>query len=256
MAVYAAQVHAIDRGVGQIIQCLEKYGRLENTLILFLSDNGGCAEILSDNWPRSLHVPYELSDGSPVFVGKRLDRLPGPKNTYASYGVGWANASNTPFTYFKHYIQEGGIGTPFIVSWPLGIDSQLSGSVIEQVGHIKDIAATLFDITGSEYPENFNGRPITPLEGISLKPNLSGKKVPVNPLFWEHHGNRGVRNGDWKLVSIKNGPWKLYDLASDRSEQADLASEKKTVKDKLILQYQEWATRVGVVKNPSSANNN
>jgi arylsulfatase len=254
MAVYAAQVYSMDQGIGRIIDQLEESGEFENTLILFLSDNGGCAEILSEVWPRSLHVPYEMSDGSPVFRGKHPDRLPGPANTYASYGVGWANASNTPFTYFKHYIQEGGISTPLVVSWPKGIPRAMKGRTTAQVGHIKDIMPTILEVAGAAYPERFQGNRVTPTEGFSLVRSLAGKEVSVPPLFWEHHGNRGMRSGDWKLVGIKNGPWELYNLAQDRIESRDLASQYPDRVSAMAAEYRGWADRVGVVENPQNAN--
>ncbi len=250
MAVYAAQVDAMDAGIGRVITALEETGQLDNTLVFFLSDNGGCAEVLSEKWPRSLHVPYKLADGSPVFRGMHKDHLPGPANTYASYGPGWANASNTPFSWFKHYIQEGGISTPLIIHWPDAIAPASRGGFIQQVGHVKDIMATVVDAADADYPESFKGNPITPMEGISLLPNLEGRLVDAAPLFWEHHGNRGMRKGYWKIVSVNNGPWQLFNISTDRIEARDLAESHPEIAASMVADYQEWADRVGVVENP------
>lgn len=250
MAVYAAQMFVMDEGIGRILEVLDEAQAFDNTLILFLSDNGGCAEVLSARWPESLHVPYRMADGTPVVRGLDPDHLPGPANTYASYGVGWANASNTPFTYYKHYIQEGGIATPLVVSWPEGLASSARGSVTDQVGHVKDLMPTLLDLSGLAYPETRNGVPLTPLSGLSLAGNFRGDTVPIEPLFWEHHGNRGVRQGKWKGVSIKNGPWMLYDVEKDRIEAKDLAGEYPERLKLLVASYAEWAESVGVVENP------
>lgn len=250
MAVYAAQMYSMDQGIGRIVEALRDTGQLENTMILFLSDNGGCAEVITERWPRSLHMPYELLDGSPVFRGKHLDRLPGPANTYASYGVGWANASNTPYTWFKHFIQLGGTLTPLVISWPAGTAEGVAGSVTDQIGHVKDFMPTFLEVANAAYPETFKGQPITPHEGISLVPNFKGEQVEPKTLYWEHNGSRGVLDGYWKLVSIRNRAWALHDLRTDPLELTDIGDSMPEVRAQLLSKYQAWADRVGVVENP------
>jgi len=250
MEVYAAQMESMDRGIGEIMAALRRQGVYENTMVLFLSDNGGCAEVITERWPRSLHIPTETRDGRPVSLGRPADGRPGAEDTYASYGVGWANASNTPFRYYKHYVHEGGIATPLVVSWPAGLPRERQGQWTTQVGHVKDIMPTLLELTGAAYPREFAGHPLTPLEGISLVPALQGGSVEIGPLFWEHHGNRGMRDGDWKLVARAKSGWELYDFSQGRDETADLSKAHPEKVAALARRYQEWADRVGVVENP------
>jgi arylsulfatase len=218
--------------------------------VVFLSDNGGCAEIITDRWPRSLHMPLATRDGRPVRRGPAAGDTLGSDTSYASYGVGWANASNTPFRQFKHYIHEGGISTPLVVAWPSGIAPAVRGTVTPQVGHIKDLMPTFLELAGVGYPETFRGHALTPLEGRSLAPVFRGATVDTGPLFWEHHGNRGVRDGRWKLVAEAKGAWELYDLSTDRGEQRNLASAQPERVRELLAAYAAWAQRVGVVENP------
>ena len=247
MEVYAAQVDRMDQGIGRIIDQLEKQGQLKNTIIFFLSDNGGCAELLSEKWPRSLHIPLETASGQPVQKGNNPDIMPGPEFTYQSYGVGWANASNTPFRLFKHYIHEGGISTPLIVHWPKHLKRK--SQVRTQVAHVKDLMATCLELGRAAYPRTFKGQTILPHEGISLVPSFRKNVNLINDLYWEHHGNRGMRSGDWKLVAEQKQVWELYNLASDRIEMRNLAGEKPDILASMIEKYQQWARRVGVVEN-------
>ena len=247
MEVYAAQVDRMDQGIGRIIRQLEKDGRLENTVIFFLSDNGGCAELITEKWPRSLHMPKETAEGQQIVRGNNPQVMPGPGLTYQSYGVGWANASNTPFRLYKHYIHEGGISTPLIVHWPKGVKKRRQ--VRTQVGHVKDIMVTCLDISGVSYPQLFHGRTITPHEGVSLLPSFRKDTNIANDLYWEHHGNRGVRSGNWKLVAEQKKGWELYDLSNDRVEIQDLAVKYPEVLADMTRKYKQWAKRVGVVKD-------
>ena len=152
----------------------------------------------------------------------------------------------------KHWVHEGGISTPFIAVYPEKIGAGRIYS--EKAGHIIDLMPTFLAFAGGTYPENFNGNKITPMEGISLKSVLTGGKMErKQPLFWEHEGNRAMRNGDWKLVSQydyrnrKFMSWELYNLKTDRSELTDLSSEKPDLKNKMIQEYEQWASRVGVI---------
>jgi arylsulfatase A-like enzyme len=224
MAVYAAQIDRMDQGIGKVIAKLKETGALENTLILFLADNGGCAEAINSGQP-----------GVP----------PGPKESFKSYGLPWANASNTPFRMFKHWVHEGGISTPLIAHWPGQI---APGAITHQPGHLIDIMATCLELTGAKYPEEFNGRKITPLEGKSLVSIFNGQQHQSHQaIFWEHEGNRAVREGDWKLVALNNGAWELYDISKDRAELNNLAEKEPQRVKRMAEMYDNWAKRAGVV---------
>lgn len=245
MEVYAAMVDRMDQGIGQILKSLEESGQAENTLMLFLSDNGGCAEELG---PRaaSLHIPLKTRDGRPVRQGNRPELAPGAPDTYQSYGQGWANASNTPFRLYKHWVHEGGIATPLIAHWPKRL--RKPGSLNTEPGHLIDIMATCLDAAGAKYPREFAGRAITPLEGRSLIPCIEGsQRAPHPALYWEHEGNRAVREGKWKLVSRYPGAWELFDLEADRTELNDLAAKAPQTAERLAARYDAYAKRAQVV---------
>ncbi len=228
MAVYAAQIDRMDQGIGKILAKLNQVGKEENTLIMFLSDNGGCHET-----------------GPLGFDSRKNGLPPGGVDSYMSYGQSWANASNTPFRLFKKYTHEGGIATPLIVRWPAVIKN--NGSITHQVGHIIDIMATCVDVAEAEYPKSVDGRKIMAPEGRSLLPILQGKKRKAhNYLFWEHRKHEGIRHGKWKLVAENRGQWELYDLEQDRSEMNDLADEYPELAQQLKSKYEDWANRVGV----------
>jgi len=241
MAVYAAMIDRMDQGIGQVIEQLTLMGDLENTLILFLSDNGGCSQDIKD-LSKSFLTTGEI--GSP--------------DSFEAYGTPWANVSNTPFRMFKTWVHEGGIATPFIAWFPERIKG---GKIIRQPGHIIDLMPTLLEFAGGKYPENYNGNKIPPMEGISLLPALKGMSLKrENPLFWEFKGNRAMRSADWKLVSVYDNSskrfktWELYDLRSDRSELIDLSSKYPELVNQMIEQYNKWADRVGVVSKEAIDN--
>ena len=232
MAVYAAQIERMDYGIGQVLDKIKQIGARDNTLVLFLADNGGCAE------------------GGPVGFDNRKNGLPpGGVDSYMSYGLSWANASNTPFRRYKHWVHEGGISTPLIAYWPSVIKN--SGSLTHQPGHIIDIMATCLDAAGVEYPKTYKGNTLTPLEGKSLLPIFKGKqREPHEAIYWEHEGNRAARQGKWKLVSIHGKPWELYDLETDRTELNDLANKYPEKVEQLKTLYRNWANRCGVLPWP------
>lgn len=250
MEVYAAQVELMDEAIGMVVDTLKQRGQFENTLILFLADNGGCAEEANDTW-KALHIPTHTYAGEPVAVGNDPAVMPGPEENYQSYGIPWANVSNTPFRYYKHWVHEGGISSPLIAHWPDGIASQ--GEWTDHVGHLIDIMATCADVAGADYPETYDGNQITPLEGTSLASLFRGEAAPGHPegIYWEHEGNRAARVGEWKLVSKwsrpEDGRWELYNIAEDRSELNDLAAEMPDKVAELADMWQGWADRVGVV---------
>jgi arylsulfatase len=237
MAVYAAMIDRMDQHVGRVIDDLRTNDQLDNTLVLFLSDNGACAE-----WD-----PFGF-DGSSgpnnvLHRGADLEKMGGP-GTYHSYGSGWANASDTPFRLYKHYCHEGGISTPLIAHWPKGIAAK--GELRDQVGHVIDVMATCLDVTGAKYPD---GK--TPPEGKSLVPAFAGKSLERDSLGWEHEGNRAIRAGKWKLVARRDGPWELYDLDADRTEQADLAATHPDRVKELSAKWDQWAKRTNVLPRPT-----
>ncbi len=230
MAVFAAQVDAIDQGIGRIIKTLEDQGQLENTLIIFLSDNGSS----------SLSVSRK---------SKTLEDL-GTQKSYESYGVSWTNVSNTPMRYYKLYEHEGGISTPLIVHWPKGI--QAKGELRHQMGHVIDFMPTFLEVAHAAYPKTFKDKSILPPEGESLVPTFKADQINDRTLFFEHVANRGVREGNWKLVSLGKyefpytSDWELYNLKEDRSETNNLASKyPEKVKD-LEKKWNAWATRTRV----------
>jgi arylsulfatase len=169
--------------------------------------------------------------------------MPGPVETHQSYGLPWANVSNTPFRLYKHWVHEGGISTPLIVHWPKIIKQ---AGFTSQVGHVIDLMATCVDVAGAAYPTECQGQPVTPLEGRSFAPALRGQVHVRDPIFWEHEGNRAVRQGNWKLVSRFPDKWELYDLQTDRTEMNDLAEQKADKVAELKKLYEAWAGRANV----------
>ena len=250
MAVYAAQVDRMDQGVGKIVGRLRELEIEENTLVLFLSDNGGCAEFLAEDTNRKEPFRYDVPTraGRPMRIGNTPKIQPGPADTFASYDLPWANASNSPFRLYKHWVHEGGIATPLIVHWPAAVKSS---DIVHQPCHVIDIMATCLQVAGVDYPEEFGGQRITPLEGESLVPLIQGREWQrERPIFWEHEGNRAVRDGSWKLVRKYPGNWELYDMEKDRTELNDLAEKEKGRVDEMVRMYGEWAERCGVLEWP------
>ncbi len=245
MAVYAAQITAMDRSIGLVVTALEEIGALDDTLFLFLADNGGCDELLNGaRYKRSDDiVDAAAPDGSPMRGGNRFDVLPGGPDTFASYGVGWANASNTPFRRYKKNSHQGGVATPLVVHWPAGIPADERGGLRHQPGHVIDVMATCVDVSGADYPEG-----VQPVEGVSLVPAFANEPVERGPIFWEHIGHRGVRDGDWKLVKTRGGEWELYDLAADRTELRDLAASEPARVERMEASWEAWAQRANVLK--------
>ena len=231
MAAYAAVVELMDESVGRLVAGLKKLGVLDNTLILFLADNGGCAE------------------GG--ILGTHRGKGPlGSADSHDMYGLAWANASNTPFRRYKHWVHEGGTATPLIAHWPDVITAK--GKITHQVGHLVDLMATCCDVGGATYPQTFNDKPIVPPQGKSLLPIFQGKQRAGHAaVFWEHEGNRAVRQGRWKLVARHGGPWELYDLDADRTEVNDLSSAQPAIARKLTALYDTWAERSYVVPWPA-----
>lgn len=233
MAIYAAQIDAMDQGIGRVIDELEKRGQLENTVIMFLSDNGACAEFIS---------------------GGKRKAVDGKEDTYESYRINWANLSDTPYKEYKHHTNEGGIATPLIVHYPEGIKKKMRNSFIDQYGHITDIMATCVDLGKADYPQSYKGHKIIPMQGVSLTPDWQGKKAERGKTFWEHEANIAVRDGKWKIVTkvmegetFSEDSIKLYDIKKDPTEMNDLSSKYPEKKLELYAAWKQWAAEVGVL---------
>jgi len=273
MEAYAAQIDRVDQGVGRILAALEAQGELEDTLVIFLSDNGASDEKLplvdlSKFKMRTDILRTSTRDGREVRFGNEPAIVPGGEDTYASYGRAWANLSNTPFRYYKQWTHEGGIATPLIVHWPQG--NLRNGSVVRAAFQLVDVLPTVLEAAGAPYPARYEGREIIPCEGRSLLPALRGQSVPEATLYWEHTGNAAVRRGRWKLLRshpeakkywVDSGDpalrarlaqefayrWELYDVEGDRSELHDVADQHPDLVRELRTQWQSWADRVGVI---------
>lgn len=227
MAVYAAMITRMDQGIGRVLDTLHAIGVEDNTLVIFLADNGGCHEIVKKE-----HL---------IQPGAEL----GARGSYESYGRNWAYASNTPFRMYKHWCHEGGIATPFIARWSSHIPKK--GALINEAIHITDILPTCLDLAGVAYPETFAGHAITPAVGKSLRPLLEGAPGPLHErLFWEHEGNRAVREGPWKLVATTKGSWELFNLDEDRAECNNLIGKYPEKAEAMNRDWEVWAKDVGV----------
>jgi len=243
MAVYAAQVDRMDQGIGRIIAALKETGQYDDTLIMFLSDNGGSSEELPiGDWESFRRKDEVLQkdatrSGQPIRVGNTPDIVPGDEATYSSYGIPWANLSNTPFRRYKRWVHEGGISTPLIVHWTDG--GVRANQVIHASGQLVDVLPTVLDAVGIE------GHP--GLQGRSLLPALRGDELRDEPLFWEHVGNAAIREGDWKLVRAYPADWELYNLRSDRAELHDRRDEHPEIARTLEDKWRSWADAVGVI---------
>jgi arylsulfatase len=234
MATFAAMVDVMDRNIGRVIDDLRSHNELDNTVVLFLSDNGACAE-----WDP---FGFDINSGpqNVLHRGEELARM-GQPGTYHSYGSGWANASNTPWRLYKHYVHEGGINSPFIAHWPRGIRRR--NSVEPQPGHILDLMPTCVELAGATYPQS-----MPPMEGRSLVRVLRGDRLERGPLFWEHEGNRAVRIGRWKAVAVQPaGRWELYDVDADPTELKDQAAKQPERVEEMVTQWEAWARRTNVI---------
>ncbi|MEM6628760.1 MAG: arylsulfatase [Bacteroidota bacterium] len=226
MAVYAAQIYSVDQNLGRLTEYLKNEGKWENTVFMFLSDNGGCAEMYDELGTKPMSFINDVNFGGAV-----------------SYGIGWANASNTPFHEYKVRTYEGGIATPLIIHWPKGMQAT-PGSISHEATYLIDLMPTLLELTGASYPKTFHqGDSIHPLEGNSLLPLLTDK--PYNSheyLVWEHQGFQAIRKGKWKGVKqLEDTEWELYDLEVDRTETNNIADLHPTVVADLASYWEQWA---------------
>jgi arylsulfatase len=225
MATYAAMVERMDAAIGRVLQALTEMGAAENTLVIFLSDNGGCAE---------------------DFGERETFPEPGGVASYVTVGPAWGFAQNTPFRRYKAWANEGGISAPCLVRWPGRV---APGARSDAVGHILDVVPTCLEAAGVPHPAEFRGAPPPPLEGASLMPVLRGGTRPQSPrLLWEWDGNCAVREGRWKLVWDNLNParrWQLFDVVADRTENHDLAERNPLLVERLAAEYATWARTHG-----------
>ena len=239
MAVHAAMIDRMDQNIGKLIDKLEATGQLDNTVIMFMSDNGASSERPSQ-YGIGFDRPSETRDGREIHypVKKSEEHLAGPETVMSGIGPVWANVANTPFRYWKARVYEGGITSPFIVHWPAGIKE--NGAVKTQAAHIIDIMPTLLELSGATYPDEFNGNTIDPYMGESMVSAFTNtEEAPINEtLFWEHFGAAALRQGDWKLVKLDgNADWELYNLKEDRTEMNNLAAK---YPERLKAMQEEW----------------
>jgi arylsulfatase len=230
MAAFAGMVDRLDQNIGRVIQTLKNTGRYENTLILFLSDNGAC--------------PFQRT------TKKTLEQklMPWDPESYYTYDKGWAHACNTPFREYKRDQHEGGINTPFIAHWPAGIAKP--GTTYHGQAHLVDLMATFLDLADTAYPSERNGTKVGPARGKTLTPIFkTGSRPPRGPIHFTFYGqHNALRDGDWKLVNINSGPWELYNLAEDRTELSNLASKEPARLATMIEQWEAMAKETGVPK--------
>lgn len=251
MAVHAAMIDRMDQGIGRIINALKETGELENTIILFLSDNGASPEDCARYGP-GFDRPGETRSGEKIAYPVNKDVLPGAETSFASIGQRWANVANTPYRYAKEQSFEGGIRTPMIAFWPEGIKSK--GIYSDYIGHVMDFMPTFLQLASARYPKTFHGNTITAYSGVSFLPALKGEeKTQYRSLYNEHYKARYVRDGEWKLVSLSGDTtWRLYKIAADESEVNDLSRQYPDVVKRLAAQWQSWAITHNVFPKPKN----
>lgn len=283
METYAAMISIMDKGIGEIVNELKKEGIFDNTMIIFLQDNGGNAEGVGygkgpDGEIRSVAkdtatlkplgkdeiqyavIPAITHNGAVSIMGKKV--MAGPENTYLAYLKPWANLSNTPFRKYKNFTYEGGISTPLIIHWSDGIKVE-RGALRKQVGHEIDMMPTILQLAHASYPTNYNGHKITPVSGVSLVPTFTDQALQPRAIYWAHQANRAMRMGKWKIVSgaelhgpysqwktFTRTPWQLYDMENDRSELKDLSAQYPDVVNKMSAMWEKWAHQTHVYPMP------
>ncbi len=243
MAIFSAMVDVMDQNIGRVVSNLKKEHEMDNTLIIFISDNGACAE-----WD-----PYgfdtRTGPNNILYQGDEIEKMGGP-GTYHSFGSGWANSSNTPWRLYKHYNHEGGISSPFIVHWPSGLKRK--GVIDNRQSHLIDLMPTILEAAGASYPAEYNGRKTIPLAGESILPLLQGDSVEPRILYFEHEGNRAVDDGKWKLSALRGKDWELYDMENDRTELNDLAEKYPSIVNRLDSLWNIWAEENYVTPLPTN----
>lgn len=236
MAIYAAMVGRVDQNIGRVLNDLTKAGELDNTLVIFLSDNGACAE-----WD-PFGFDMKSSNNNILHKGKQIKQM-GQLGTYHSVGSAWANASNTPWRLQKHFNHEGGINSPCIIHWPVG--NVRRGAIDDQPTHLIDIMPTIVEAAGANYEGKLK------MAGENLIPLFRKEKHWDRVLFFEHEGNRAVHDKNWKLVALRDEPWELYDMTTDRTELNNLATKHSNLVKKLSTHWNHWAKENYVTPLPS-----
>ncbi|MFT4153846.1 arylsulfatase [Parafilimonas sp.] len=240
MAVHAAMVDRMDQGIGRIINALKQTNQLNNTVIIFLSDNGASAEVAANYGP-GFDRPSETRKGKTIHYVTKKDIMPGPETTYASIGPRWANVANTPYRYWKAESYEGGIHAPFIAYWPNGLKLK-KGSINKQLCHVMDIMPTCLELAKTTYPETYNNHKLLPVQGISFLPVLQHEKYNGHDILCnEHYGAKYIRQGEWKLVAGNNEAWHLYHIADDETEMNDVAAKYPDKVRQMEVLWQQWA---------------
>ncbi|WNO53570.1 arylsulfatase [Stakelama saccharophila] len=246
MATHAAMIDIMDQGIGRVIQALKDSGQYDNTVVMFLVDNGASPEVMTrPGYDR----PSETRDGRKIRYGEYPEAKIGTELTMAGIGTQWASAANTPWRYWKREQYQGGTHTPFLFSWP-GHMGDRAGTKTTEVAHIIDVTPTLLDLAGTK--PHLKGKP--PIDGVSFAGVLKGQPVERSqPLFFEHYAARGILDGNWKMVSLApNGrrktyrPWHLYDMKTDRTEMHDVSAQHPEVAARLNREWLAWAQDVGV----------
>jgi len=221
MSIHAAMVDRMDQEIGRVLAQIKAMGAYENTIVLFLSDNGASAEMMVRGDGHDPSAP------------------PGSAKTFLCLGPGFSSLANTPFRRYKTWTHEGGIATPFIMQWPKGIAAR--GELRHTPGHLVDVVPTLLELVGGKRPDTWEGQPVPTPAGVSLAPALAKDvAVPRASIWWQHEGNRALRMGDWKIVAAgEKSPWELYDLSKDRGEQNDLASSQPERLKEMVAQWEK-----------------
>ena len=243
MQVYAAQVEELDAAIGRVVKTIDGLEALDDTLFIFLSDNGASDESvplveLERFRQRTDIVKTSTKDGRAVRIGNDPLVDPGPEDTYGSYGRSWANVSNTPFRLYKLWAHEGGISAPFIVHWPNG--GLTGGRIIEAPYQLVNVMPTILEATGTTYPSDRDGVSVHPLPGGSMLNVWLGDLAQPQRLWWEHVGNGAIHDGRWKLVRQYGWPWELYEIGDDRIESVNLADQYPEIVADLAA---EWESR-------------
>ena len=241
MAVHAAMVDSVDQGIGRIINKLKETGDFDNTLILFLSDNGASPERgYKPGFDRNGHK----RDGTAVNYKAKTGL--GSEDTYPYLGRSWSSAVNSPFRYWKKESYEGGSHTPMIAHWPKGLKTK-KGTFTHQLAHVIDVMPTCLELADAEYPKEYKGNKIVPMDGKSLLPIFNGReRIAHNAIFHEHSGGRSVRMGDWKISARRNKPWELFNIAKDRTESTDLAEQYPEKLKAMSEAWDKWADSLGI----------
>jgi arylsulfatase len=242
----------MDQGIGRIVETIDRRGLLEDTIVFFLSDNGGSQEEVQANTSFMVSVmPETTRDGRSIHGGNDPSVMPGPETTFQTVGHEWGNVNNTPFRYGKVRVHEGGIASPLIVHWPAGIADR--GVLRHQTTHVVDLLPTCMELAEATYPDKYQGNVTECLQGLSLKPTFSNRPLDRDVLYFEMNGNRAVRTEKWKAVAragLRNNlryqvvlpieHWELYDMEKDRTETNNLAAERPDVLRKMVQQWESW----------------